>query len=85
MDDWEEFNEASLPEKKKKKDFYSHLNMQNISHSNYAHAKRVYKGFEINNLEEYHDLHIQSDTFLSLRTLETCVSKFTKLINQNFF
>ena len=71
--------------KKKKKDFDSHLNMQNISHSNYAHAKRVYKGFEINNLEEYHDLHIQSDTFLSLRTLETCVSKFTKLINQNFF
>ena len=30
----------------------------------YAHAKRVCKDFEIKNSGEYHDLHVQSDTFL---------------------
>ena len=28
MDDWEKFNETSLPEKE---DFYSHLNMEDIT------------------------------------------------------
>ena len=30
MDDWEKFNETSLPEKE---DFYIHLNMRNITDS----------------------------------------------------
>ena len=60
MDDWEKCNEASLP---KKKDFYSHLNMEDID-ADYAHAKRVCKDFEIKNLGEYHDLYVQSDTLL---------------------
>ena len=30
----------------------------------YAHAKRVCKEFEIKNLEEHHDLNVQSDTLL---------------------
>ena len=46
MDDWEKFNELSLPEKKKK-DFYSHLNMEDITDADYMHAKRVCKDFEI--------------------------------------
>ena len=29
-----------------------------------THAKRVCKDFEIKNLGEYHDLHVQSDTLL---------------------
>ena len=36
MDDWEKFNEVSLPEKE---DFYSHLNMEGITNADYAHAK----------------------------------------------
>ena len=55
MDDWEKFNETSLPEKE---DFYSHLNMEDITDADYAHAKRVCKDFEIKNLEEYHDLYV---------------------------
>ena len=35
MDDWEKFNETSSPEK----DFYSHLNMEDITHADYTHAK----------------------------------------------
>ena len=58
MDDWEKFNETSLPEKE---DFHSHLNLEDITYADYAHAKRVRKDFEIKSLEEYHDFYIQSD------------------------
>ena len=44
MDDWEKFNETSLSEKE---DFFSHLNMEDITDGGYAHAKRVCKDFEI--------------------------------------
>ena len=36
MADWEKFNETSLPEKE---DFYSHLNMEDITYADYTHAK----------------------------------------------
>ena len=47
MDGWEKFNETSLPEKE---DFYSHLNMEDITDTDYSHAKRVCKYFEIKKL-----------------------------------
>ena len=40
MDDWENFNETSLPEKE---DFYGQLNMEDITDADYAHVKRVVK------------------------------------------
>ena len=59
MDDWEKFNETSLPEKE---DFYSHLNMEDITDADYAHAKRICKDFEIKSLGEYLDLYVQNDS-----------------------
>ena len=59
MGDQEKFNETLLPEKE---DFYSPLNMEDITDADYAHAKRLCKDFEINNFGEYHDLYVQSDT-----------------------
>ena len=51
MDDLENFNEALLPEKE---DFYSHLNMEDITDEDYVHGKRVFwKDFEIKNWNEY--------------------------------
>ena len=47
-----------------KNDFYSHLNTEDITDADYTHTKRVCKDFEIENLEEYHDLYVQGDTFL---------------------
>ena len=38
MDDWEKLNKISLPEKE---DFYSHLNMEDVTDADYAHVKRV--------------------------------------------
>ena len=38
--------------------------MEDITDANYADTKSVCKDFEIKNLEEYHDLYVQSDTSL---------------------
>ena len=67
MDDWEKFCETSLPEKE---DFYSHLNMEDITDADYAHVKRICKDFDIKNLGEYHDLYVQNDTLLLLDVFE---------------
>ena len=61
IDEWEKFNETSLLEKE---EFYSKPNLQHITDSDYMHAERVWKKFEIKNLSEYHDLYIESDTLL---------------------
>ena len=63
----EKLNETSLPDKK---NFYSHLNMEDITDADYANVKRVCKYFEIKELGEYHDLFVQSDTWLSADVFE---------------
>ena len=76
MDDWEKFNETSLPEKE---DFYSHLNMEGITDADYVHANRVCKEFEIKNLGEYHDLYVQSDTLLLADVFENFRNMFLEI------
>ena len=44
MDDWEKFNETTLPEKE---EFYSNLNMEDITDADYIHAKGVCMDVEI--------------------------------------
>ena len=61
MDSWERFSEISLPSKE---DFYSNLNMEDISDIDYRHASNVFKGFKLENLGDYHDLYVQNDTLL---------------------
>ena len=48
MDEWEKFNETSLPEKF---GLYSNLNIQDITDADYMHAKRVCKDFETKKTE----------------------------------
>ena len=67
INDWEKFNETSLPEKS---DFYRNLNMEDITDADYAHTKRVRKHFEITKLEDYHDLYVWSDTLLLVDVFE---------------
>ena len=43
MHGWQKLNKTSLPEKKK--DFYSDLNVEDISHADYAQGKWVCKKF----------------------------------------
>ena len=38
--------------------------MENITETDYIHANNVFKTFKLNNLGDYHDLYVQSDTLL---------------------
>ena len=71
MDGWKKFSEKSLP---KIENFYSHLNMEDITDADYAPTKRVCKDFKIKNLGEYHDLYVQTeklfiDVFLNFQNI----------------
>ena len=48
MDEWEKFNETTLSEKE---EIYSNLNMEDSTDADYVHTKRVFKDFEIKNLD----------------------------------
>ena len=58
MDNWERFNEILLPNKEA---FYSNLNMEDITDTDYRHANKAFKEFKIKQLGEYHDLNVQSE------------------------
>ena len=58
---WLGKNYETLPEKE---DFYSRINMKNITDADYMQAKRVCKDFEIKEFGEYDDLRVQGDTLL---------------------
>ena len=77
MDSWQKFDEKRLPPKKT---FYSNLNLEDISDEDYAHAQKVWDVFEINDLGDYHDLYIQSDTVLLADVYEKfrdmCLDKY---------
>ena len=62
MDSCERFNETSLPDKES---FYSEPNKEDITDEKYAHAQKVWNLFKIKYLGEYHDLYVQSDTYIS--------------------
>ena len=55
MDDWQKFNKTSLLEKK---DFYCHLNIEDITDADYPQPKIAFKGYKMKDLGEYHDLHV---------------------------
>ena len=61
MDNWERFNETSLPSKES---FYSNLNMEDIDDIVYRQGNNVFNKFKLNNLGDYHDLYVQSDILL---------------------
>ena len=61
MDNWERLNEISLPSKES---LYSNLNIEDIDDIDYRHGNNVFNKFKLNNLGDYHDLYVQSDTLL---------------------
>ena len=77
MDGWDKFNEKSIP---CKESFYSSLTLENITEVDYIHAKNVFKTFKLNNLGDYHDLYVRSDTLLFADVFENfrnvCLSNY---------
>ena len=61
MDDWSRLDEEELLDKS---DFYSSLNMEEISGIDYRRVNKVFDKFNVKNLGEHHDLYVQSDTLL---------------------
>ena len=76
MDNWERFNETSLPNKDF---FYSSLNMENIDDIDYRHGNNVFKKFKLKKLGEYHDLYVQRDTLLLADVFENFRSMCIKV------
>ena len=76
MDRWGKCNETSIPDKEA---CYSKLNKEGITDEDYAHAQKVWKVFEINNLGEYHDLYVQRDTLLLADVFENFRDKCTDI------
>ena len=69
----------------KKKTFYSHLNMENITETNFLHAKRICKDFEIKNEGEYRDLYVQSHTLLLTDVFENFRNMFLEIYGLGSF
>ena len=76
MDSWERFNET-LPSKK---EFYSNLNMEDIDDIDYRHGNNVFNKFKVENLGDYHDLYVKSDTLLLADVFENfrdmCIKEY---------
>ena len=62
-----------------KKAFHSNLNIKDITDVDYRQAKRVFKEFNIKNLGEYRDLHVQSDTLLLADIFENFRNKCIRI------
>ena len=76
MDSWERFDETSLSNNE---DFFSGLNMEDITDIVYRHAKEVFKELKMNNLGNYHDFIVQSDTLLLAYVFENFRNKCFKI------
>ena len=61
MDSLERLKETQLPPREA---FYSRLNGEGISDEDYAHARKVWKTFEMKTLQDYHDLYNETDVLL---------------------
>ena len=61
MDTWERVNEISLLDKKS---FHNELYLADITDKSYSHAQIVFEKFNLENLGDYHDFYVQSDTLL---------------------
>ena len=70
------FDETLLPSKEA---FYSNLNMEYITDTDYRHANKVFKELKLKNLGDYHDLYVQSDTLLLADVFESFKSMCIKV------
>ena len=60
----------------KKENFHGQLNIEDITDTDQTHGKRVCNGFKVKNLEEYHDLYVETDTIMSADVFVLDAAKF---------
>ena len=62
-----------------KKSFYSELHLEEITDKGYTHAQIVFEEFKLNNLGDYRDLYVQSDTLLLADVFENFRNNCTEI------
>ena len=77
MDSWDKFEEKQLPSKN---EFYSKLNMSEISEKDHSHACKVWNEFGLKNMGDYHDLYLETDVLLLANVFES----FRKVCLDNY-
>ena len=76
MDSWERFSETKLTDKKS---FYNKLNQEGITNRDHEHARNVWKTRNMQNMGEYHNLYVQSDTLMLADIFESFRNKCMKI------
>ena len=71
------FNEKQLPSQE---EFYNTLADKEITKKQYHHAKQVWNTFDCQTLEDYHDIHIQTNVLLLTDVFE----KFRRMCLNNY-
>ena len=80
MDNWERFNETSLPDKKA---FYSELYLEDTIDEDYTHVQKVFEELKLQNLGDYTIFMVKAIYYylqMYSKTLETSVLKYMNLI-----
>ena len=52
--------------------------MENITNTDFRHAEKVFREFKMNNLDDYHNLYVQSDTLFLADIFENFRNKCIK-------
>ena len=68
MDTLERLKETKLPPKEA---FYSKLNNEDISDEDYAHAQKVWRMFQMEHFQDYHNLYNKTDVLLLADVFES--------------
>ena len=63
-----------------KKDFYRELTLEDVSEKDYNHAEKVFEE-HCTDIGDYHDLYIQTDTFLLANVFEKFRDKCIEIIH----
>ena len=77
MDSWDKFEEKRLPSKD---EFYSKLNMSEISEKDHQHACKVWNESDLKNMGDYHDMYLKTDVLLLANVSES----FRKVCLDNY-
>ena len=59
-----------------RENFYSNLDMEDITVADYMYAKRVCKDFEMKNLGEFHDFYLKSNVLLLVMMFSKTPEKY---------
>ena len=86
MDCFEKLSETTLPPIES---FYLELNKSGISEHNYTHAQKVWETFEMETLQDYHDLYLNTDVlllkFVESKWLEPYINTNLRMQGKNNF